>query len=128
MGTEKNMYNLNYITINNAVNSINREGYKPTDVINNFWNKYRLQEGFANVHQLFLRINGKGSDLFATLDELDEYVEDLMSLIIAYYFSHLNVFEKGEVIIDERKSFPDDIPPEQVELEVLIKRWFDINR
>lgn len=107
-----------------ALNSIRENGYKSTDVINKFWKKYSCQEAIAKIVELFWIMKGRKCNLKSTERELEDYVEDLINVMMAYYFSHLDVFESGEVTIDVKKSFPSELIYRKEEYEMILKSLF----
>lgn len=99
-----------YVPLINAFRSIRNEGYKPTDVINKFWDKYKYEDAIAHIYETYLRMKGKKDNLHATPEQLDEYVIDVMELLVAYFFSHFDVFEKGEITVDMEKCLSYEPP------------------
>lgn len=107
-----------------ALNAIREKGYKPTDTIDKFWKQYSCWEAVAKVVELFWIMKGRKDKLVSTERELEDYVEDLINVMMAYYFSHLDAFEGGEVTIDVEKSFPIEAKFQRENYEMILKSLF----
>ncbi|HWV72368.1 MAG TPA: hypothetical protein VN040_11655 [Pseudosphingobacterium sp.] len=104
-----------------ALNSIRKKGFKPTDVINKFWERYSCWEAVAKIVELFWIMEGRKCDIKSTEQELEDYVKDLINVMMAYYFSHQEVFERGDVFIDIEKSFPIEPKYQREDYEMILK-------
>lgn len=113
---------MDYEPLIRAYRSIRKEGYKPTDVINKFWHKYKYEDAIAHVYETYLRMKGKKENLHATSEQLEDYIIDLMDVLVAYFFSHFDVFEKGELTVDMEKCLAYQPPTDPG--EVILKSLF----
>jgi hypothetical protein len=75
-----------------------KKDYNTKEVINSFWKKYSYIKAVRNVYDVTILLKGEDSH-GAMTQELEPFMKDLMSLLVAYYYAHFEQVDKEELEI-----------------------------
>ncbi|WP_257667470.1 hypothetical protein [Parapedobacter tibetensis] len=89
------------------------EGYDASKIINQFWEKYSLQEVMINVYQVLQKAKDYENDYPLFKTGLDGFIGEAVSVLVAHYFYFQWEFTEEEVDIPINKSFHGAVYPKR---------------
>lgn len=84
--------NDDYKPLEKAKEKVKADDYNPDKEIEMFWGKFGGERGISIAYEIYLRMRGRGANRFVSDMEIDEYIEDLMSVLMAYYLKYGKVY------------------------------------
>lgn len=81
-----------YKPLEKAKEKVKADDYNPDKEIEMFWDKFGGERGISNAYEIYLRMRGRGANRFVSDMEIDEYIENLMSVLMSYYLKYRRVY------------------------------------